>query len=395
MTTAKGRLLVATTSAVTPWGIMRGQLAHLRRLGWDVVLVASPGPLLDATAVREDVRAVPVPMEREVDPRADVASLRAMLRVFRSERPDVSMVSTPKAGLLGGLAAWVTRTPVRVYLLRGLRLETTGGPTRALLWVLEWIALHVATDVLVVSPSLLAETRRLRLLGRRRGVVLGRGASNGVDLERLAPTPERQTAATALRASLGLPDDAFVFGFVGRLTADKGVQELVEAFLDLARTHPDVWLLVVGPSESDAATAGAVRGLVAHPRVRATGWLDDPADHVHVLDALVLPTYREGFPNVVIEASAAGVAVVTTTATGAVDSVVDGETGVLVPPRDVPRLRAAMATLADDPERTRALGRAGRALVEQHFSDRVVWAATSAFLDEQVARRTRGRRRGA
>ncbi len=224
------KLLICTTDPVTPWTIMRGQLNYLASAGFDVVLVSSPGELLEATGKREGVRTRAVSMQREISPVADARAIVGLVKAYRAERPRISLVSTPKAGLLAGVAAWITRVPRRVYMLRGLRLETVTGAQRWLLWLLEWISLHLAHDVIVVSPSLLTRARELHLLGRGRGTVLGRGASNGVDMERFEPTPQRQAEARKLRADLGIPDDAFVFGFVGRLTVDKGVTELAQAF---------------------------------------------------------------------------------------------------------------------------------------------------------------------
>lgn len=377
MTGRPAKLMVATTSPLTPWGIMRGQLRFLSEQGYEVVLVTSPGDLLDATATREGVRARPVPMEREISLLADLRALCGLVRIVRDERPHLSMVSTPKAGLLAGLAAWLVRVPTRIYVLRGLRLETVSGIRWALLWVLEWVSLHVAQQVIVVSPSLLVRARRLRLLGRSRGVVLGAGASNGVDIARFAPTPERVLSGRELRARLGIPESAFVFGYVGRPSADKGTAELAEAFAEVAHLHPRAWLLMVGPA--DVAEA---RSLEGQERVRFTGWLTEPDAAYHAMDVLVLPTYREGFPNVCIEAGAAGKAVITTTATGALDSIEDEVTGILVPPRDPAALGRAMHRAVSDPDLTAAMGDRGRIFVAANFTNERIWTTLASYLNK-------------
>lgn len=382
MSGAPPKLLVATTDPVTPWVLMRGQLGFLRSKGYDVVLVSAPGELLDATADREDVRVLPLAMEREISLRADAKALRRLIDVFRAERPDISMVSTPKAGLLGGIAAWLVRVPTRIYVLRGLRLETARGPQRVLLWLVEWISLHVAHQVLVVSPSLLDRTRRLRLLGPRGGVVLGAGASNGVDPERFRPTPDRLAAGLAFRVDSEIPDDAFVFGFVGRPSVDKGIAELATAFAELAAERPDVWLLMVGPRDLTELSPEVAAVMEATPRVVFTGWMNEPDECYRVMDALVLPTYREGFPNVPIEAAAAERPVITTTATGAVDSIRPDVTGLLVPVRDAEALLDAMRRLARDRSLAAEMGAAGRAFVDEHFTNERVWAQLAEFLTD-------------
>ena len=359
---------------------MRGQLGYLAAHGFDVVLISAPGELLDATGTREGVRVRAVPMEREIHPGADVRSLFRMVKAYRAERPEISMVSTPKAGLIAGLAAWVTRVPRRIYMLRGLRLETVSGPKRWLLWLLEWIAMHLAHDVIVVSPSLLARSRELRLLGSRRGTVLGLGASNGVDLQRFAPTLQRLAAGREIRAALGIPADDFVFGFVGRLTVDKGIVELVEAFVQVAKTECSVWLLVIGGPDQRGVPDRVTALLENHGRVKYTGWLTEPDAAYFALDALVLPTYREGFPNAPIEAAAASLPVITTTATGAIDSVVHGVTGLLVSPRDSPALRTAMEMLVGDRAKAKSMGKAGRKFVTENFGNDAVWANLLNFV---------------
>jgi glycosyltransferase involved in cell wall biosynthesis len=374
------RLMVVTTVPVTAWVLMRGKLRFLREQGFDVVLVSSPGPDLHRTAEREGVRAAGVPMSRPVRPVADLVSLARMVRLVRAERPHVILAGTPKAGLISGLAGALCGVPVRVYMMLGLRLETATGPARAVLWAAEWVAVHAAHQVVTVSPSLLQRARALRLLGPRRGVVLGRGASNGVDVDRFAATPAVLAAAAAARQAHGIPAGAFVFGFVGRLTPDKGVRELAEAFSRVAGRHPEAWLLVAGGEDGDGLPAEIRAALDGHPRVRRTGWLADPTPIYHLMDALVLPTYREGFPNVPLEAAAAGRPVITTTATGAVDSVEGGVTGLLVRPRDAAALANAMSQLLEHPRQAAAMGERGRDRVHRHFSNEVVWGHLGRFV---------------
>jgi len=396
VTAHSAKLLVCTTNPVTPWAIMRGQLGYLASHGFDVVLVSAPGELLDATGAREGVRVRAVPMEREIHPRVDARSLVGLVKAYRAERPDISMVSTPKAGLIAGLAACITRVPRRIYMLRGLRLETVSGPKRWLLWLLEWISLHLAHNVIVVSPSLLARSRELHLLGRRRGTVLGRGASNGVDLKRFEPTPQRQVAARAMRADLGIPEDAFVFGFVGRLTVDKGIVELIDAFLELTHSVPKAWLLMVSDNSLSGLPTRTRETLAAGSQIRFTGWLDDPALAYHAIECLVLPTHREGFPNVPLEAAAAAKPVITTTATGAVDSIHPGQSGILVEPRNVSSLCAAMRTLAENPSHARSMGLSGKKLAADHFANPIIWNQLKNHLSRRTAtvQRRNSRTRG-
>lgn len=385
MTEDPRRLLVATTIAQTAQTIMRGQLEFLQAHGFDVVLVSSPGPELDETSRREGVAVRPVRLDRALSPWADLVAAWRVLNVIRANRIEVSYVGTPKAGLVAGIAAMLARTPHRVYLLRGLRMETERGWRKAILWCAEWVALHTAHQVIVVSPSLLTRARELRLLGKDQGVVLGRGASNGVDAAAFEASPANVARGALIREALGIPESAFVFGFVGRLTVDKGLDELAQALEQVQARRPDVWLLAVGMEELSGLPERIRDRLQSLSNVRFTGWLDDTVPAYHAMDCLVLPTYREGFPNVSLEAGAAGKPVITTCATGAVDSVVNGRTGLLVRPRHSGELAAAMSRVVDDPDAAKAMGAAGRRFVTENFANAVVWERLADFLRTGIA----------
>ncbi|MFN3597236.1 MAG: glycosyltransferase family 4 protein [Rubricoccaceae bacterium] len=372
--TGRPRVLCIVTHAKSARLLMRGQLAWMRAAGFEVAVAASPGPDLDAVAARENVETIAVPMAREIDPWADLAALRALVGVMRRWRPDVVNAGTPKAGLLGMLAARVAGVPARIYTLRGLRLETTRGAKRALLTTTERLAAAAATHVVSVSQSLGARYVALGLAPARKVVVLGQGSSNGVDAARFAHADPARIAA--LRATLGLPETDPVIGFVGRFTRDKGLEELARAFEALAATHPSLRLLLVGDFEDGDPLPHETRALLCtHPRIHRAGFVADAAPYFHLMDVLAFPSYREGFPNVVLEAAAAGLPVVGTCATGVVDAVVDGRTGVLVPVGDADALRDALARYLADGALRAAHGEEGKNRVRRDFQPEHVWAA--------------------
>lgn len=383
---ARTRLLYLVTNPLSARYLLHGQLAEMERRGYAVTLVTSPGPDLVLTARREGVETVGVRMRREITPLSDLRSLRELTRVLRQVQPVITKAGTPKAGLLGGLAAAATGVPCRIYMLRGLRMETATGFKRVLLWMAEWVACRTAHRVIAVSPSLLREAERLRLLRRGSGLVLGNGTSNGIDHCRFAVSTDHLSAARGLREKLRIPDSAPVVGFVGRLTVDKGIFELLTAHRSLRERFPDLRLLLVGGTDPDdplpATTALLLRN---SPGVIETGWLADTPSVYHAMDVLALPTFREGFPNVSLEAAAAGLPVVTTSATGAVDSVVDGVTGFVVPPRDPYLLAAALGRLLDDPQLARRMGDCGLARVKADFDQHDVWDRLDGFFRQMVA----------
>jgi lipopolysaccharide/colanic/teichoic acid biosynthesis glycosyltransferase/glycosyltransferase involved in cell wall biosynthesis len=291
-------------------------------------------------------------------------------------RPAIANVGTPKAGLLGGVAAWLCGVPFRYYTLYGLRCETTTGLKRKVLVMSERIACACAHRVICVSESLRQKAIELGVVDASRTVVLGSGSCNGVEAERFAPSPDAEQRGGQIRRDLGIPPGAPVVGFVGRLTKDKGVSELVQAYLKLRGSIPELRLLLVGEMEEGDPLPKEIRGHIeSEPGIVRIGFVQDPADYYHAMDVLALPSYREGFPTVVLEAHAASKPVVAARATGAVDAVIDGVTGMLVPVGDVQALASAVELMIRDRGLAAALGSAGRERVLREFRRETIWEA--------------------
>jgi lipopolysaccharide/colanic/teichoic acid biosynthesis glycosyltransferase/glycosyltransferase involved in cell wall biosynthesis len=388
------RILVAATSALA-CSFYKGVLRRLRDEGFDPVMLSSPGRNLCDVAAMEKVSWVAVPMERQIAPVRDLVSLWRVWRTVRRVRPTIVDASTPKAGLLTGLAAWLARVPCRVYTLRGLRLETASGLKRALLWAAEWMACGCAHRVVCVSPSLRARAIGLKLVSAEKAVVLAKG-SGGVDLIRFSPANRNSVETVQLRTRLGIPADAPVLGFVGRFVKDKGIRQLVESFHQLRVAHPSLRLLLLGDfEEGDPVEAEVRRYIESEAAIIRPGFVGDTAPFYGLMDVLALPTYREGFPGVPLEAQASAVPVVTTRATGAVDSIVDGVTGFLIPVGDSDALTGAVAKLLDDSELRRRMGNAGRERTERDFHPEVIWGALVGLyrdlMEEKLGARFRRR----
>ena len=363
--------VVGVTTAQT-CQVLRGRLRALRLAGFRVVLISSPGPLLDATTTSEGVEAAAIPIEREIKPWADLVSLARIWRLLQRLHPDLVEFSTPKAGLLGLVAARLYGIQRRVYLLRGLKLETSKGLKRRLLIAAERIACRSAHLVIANSASLRHKALALGLVSPERLWLLGGGSSRGVDVTSYSP------GQSDVRKQLGIAADTLVVGFVGRLTRDKGVPELLEAFEQILQQHNEAQLLLVGwfDAAEDALPAALRRKIETHPQIVVTGMVDSTQAYYRAMDVMVLPTLREGFPNAVLEASATGIPVVTTLATGARDSVVPEVTGLLVPQGHPEAIAEAVLTLLNDPARRVRMGHAARAWVLENFVDVQVLALT-------------------
>ena len=330
---------------------------RLRALGdslFDVTLVSSPGRLSEKIAVREGAQWKALSIEREIAPISDFVSLCRLIGLLLRVRPAMTEFSTPKAGFLGSFAAMFTGVPVRIYMLRGLKLETATGFKRRLLLTAEKIAAACAHVVLCNSPSLRDRAMNLGIAPASKLVVLGKGSSNGIDVKRFMP------GRSDVREELGLAGDALVVGFVGRLTRDKGIPDLIEAFDAILDAEPRAHLLLVGwvDAAEDRLPAYIQRRIESHPRIHCTGFVDETAPFYKAMDVMVLPSLREGFPNVVLEAGASGVPVITTEVTGARDSVVPGETGLLIPSGSPSAIAESVLHLLREPELRTRMGEA-------------------------------------
>jgi len=355
---------------------LTGRLRALREAGFRVTLIASPGELLDEIAMREGIEAIGLPIEREIAPLSDLVSLMKLWWVLMRLRPDLAEFSTPKAGLLGNMASWLAGVPARVYMLRGLKLETSKGMKRTILLAAERAAARFAQVVLSNSESMRSEAVALGIAPADKTHLLGDGSSNGVDVARFSP------GTSEVRSRLRIPVEAPVVGFVGRLTEDKGIPELIEAFDAIVQGEPEARLLLVGwfDVSEDALRAQVRTRIQAHPRIHCTGFVADTAPYYRAMDVMVLPTWREGFPNVVLEAAATGIPVITTLCTGSRDSVVPEVTGLLIPPGYPEAISEAVLKLLRGPTRRRRMGEAARAWVCTHYSDeRVLRLAVSFY----------------
>jgi len=367
--------IVHVTTVPSSLRFLHGQASFIRRAGFGLHAVSSPGSELSAFGEREGVAIHALEMTRSMTPLKDLRALWRLWRLLRRLRPDLVHGHTPKGGLLAMVAGWLARTPSRVYHLRGLPLLTAAGTRRRILHLTERISCGLAHRVIAVSHSMRSAALDEGLCPRDRIVVLLGGSGNGVDATgSFQPLGDEVRRATRVRH--GIPLDAIVVGFVGRLVRDKGVQELASAWRRLAAADPRLHLLMVGMFEREDALPGdVVAALRADPRVHLTGldWNTPPL--YAAMDVVALPTYREGFPNVLLEAAAMALPVVATATPGCVDAVQDGVTGTLVPARDAEALAAALERYVASRALRSAHGAAGRRRVLAEFGQQAIWQA--------------------
>jgi len=340
---------------------------------YEVVAVSSPGEALERVHQREGVRVIAVPMQRHISLASDLRSLWAMYKVMRAERPYMVHSMTPKAGLMCMMAGWLARVPRRVHTFTGLVWPTSKGLKRRVLMATDWITCACATHVIPEGEGVKSDLLSHHIT-RKPLKVLGYGNVKGIDLKHFDPA-----AIDAPPARTG-----FTFVFVGRIVRDKGINELVAAFDRLHRQHPGVRLVLVGRREDDLdpVTPETARRIDQGDGIEAVGSQHDVRPYYAAADALVFPSYREGFPNVVIEAGAMGLPSIVTDINGSREIIIDGQNGVIVPSRDEEALYQAMKDFVEHPDKAAALAANARPLIASRFEQGYVRQCLYDFYDK-------------
>ncbi|MGL4593104.1 MAG: glycosyltransferase family 4 protein [Thermoguttaceae bacterium] len=370
---AMNLLYISTTSSSC--GFLNGQLSFMRQRGFNVGVCCSPGKELDEITRNENAEAFPIFMQREIAPIQDIISLWKLVRLMRRFKPQVVIAGTPKASLLGMIAAFITRVPVRIFINHGLRMETLGGFNRGIMTLTDRLTNRLATRTFCVSQSLRDKCVQLRLVSPSKARVIHHGSCNGIDSRNYSCNAAILGEANRLRNELNIQVGERVLCFVGRIVKDKGIPELADAFRMIKLQYPQTHLIIVGPEESgDPVPDDTLSFLRAEESIHLVGYAN-PVPYFALSDIFVLPTYREGLPGVALEAAAMGIPVVGTKATGVVDAVVDGVTGTLVPIGDSSALAKALCDYLGDPSKRLQHGLSARTRVVRDFQPESIWQA--------------------
>ena len=363
--------LLHMTTVPTTLSFLESQIQYVKSNGMDVHVVSSPGSALGEFGSRMGVEAHELPMERRITPFRDLLALWRLTGIIRKLRPQIVHGHTPKGGLLAMLGAWWCGVPVRMYHIHGLPMVTATGTKRRLLRWSEKISCLLASQVYCVSKSVREVAVKERLCPAEKIEVLLHGTINGVDAA-TSFNPDRMEASVRsdIREMYNIPAEALVVGFVGRIVRDKGIIELSQAWNVVSRTFSNAHLLIIGPFEpQDPVPEEVQQQLRNDDRIHLAGWVgpEQIPKHFYALDVLALPTYREGFNTVLLEASAMRLPVVASRVPGCTDGVIDGETGMLVPSRDAKALAKALSIYLLDADLRNRHGMVGRERVLRDF----------------------------
>ncbi len=338
--------------------------------GFRVTIASAGRPALLEFKEKHECEILPLNYHRTIAPGSDMRIIMSLVKHVRAGRYDIVHAHTPKAGYIGMLAAALAGVKHRVYTCHGLAYETETGLKRCLLKYVERLSCTLAHHVLVVSPSLQARMLQDNLCRNNKMRILGDGTACGVDLKRFSLTADNLDRSKILRRDLGFSTENKVIGFIGRLVPDKGIHILIESFLALYNQDPYIRLLIIGAMEPHRGnlTSSMLQTIQEHPGITHLDFTDQIEAYYPLMDVLVLPTRREGFPYTLIEAAAMEIPVIATRVTGCVDAVIDHQTGILIPPESPSDLTRAIQTLLYDKSLAQSMGRQARDRVVKQFS---------------------------
>ncbi len=373
------KLLRITTVPISLDKLLGKQLTFMND-NFDLTAISADAPELSRVAKKYGVKFHPIEMTREISPLQDLKSLWQLYRLCKKEKPFMVHSHTPKAGVVGMMGARLAGVPHRFHTVAGLPLMEATGLKRTLLNAVEKLTYACATKVYPNSKGLYDFIVAEQFCKPSKLKVLGQGSSNGIDTAYFDRTHVPKDQQQELRTQLGIQPDDFIFIFVGRLVGDKGINELVAAFKNLTSTplsDRNRKLLLVGPLETelDPLQPTTLEEIEHNENIISVGYQEDVRPYFAIADALVFPSYREGFPNVVLQAGAMGLPSIVTNINGCNEIIQDHQNGLIIPVKDAVALEKAMRQLQDDELLYQSLQHAARKKIVNHYEQKVVWQA--------------------
>lgn len=344
---------------------------------YEVKGISSDGDLRIEAEKNEKVPIIPIEMTRTISPIKDLKSVWLLYKLFKKEKPLIVHTHTPKAGTVGMLAAKLAGVPHRLHTIAGLPLLEVSGKKRRLLDLVEKATYACATHIYPNSKGLYDIILANKFTEARKLKVIGQGSSNGIDTAHFDPGSYSIEEKQKLRLKHQMNEDDFVFIFVGRLVKDKGINELLEAFRKLSQQNSKAKLLLVGFLETglDPLSNFSLEVLETNDNITFVGFQRDVRPYFAISDALTFPSYREGFPNVVMQAGAMGLPSIVSDINGCNEIVIDGENGIIIPPKKTDVLYNAMLRFVQDKELLSKLKSNARRMIVERYEQQVVWNA--------------------
>jgi glycosyltransferase involved in cell wall biosynthesis len=365
-------LHVVNISFVLPYFI-GDQFTYFKDRGLDIHVACTPSKHLFDYSKEKKFIPFGVNVLREINIIEDICSIYKISKYIKENKIDVVIGHTPKGGLISMIAAFVCKLDKRIYFRHGIMFETSKGLKRSVLVGLEKLAGYLSTQVVCVSQSVIDVSNRLRLSDKKKNILLGNGTCNGIDIDFFSKQRVKTETVNYIRNKYGIKSSDSVIGYVGRLVNDKGINELIEAWKLIINEFDDIKLLLVGPFEERDGLSLEVREFITkHPSIIHTGLIIEVREFYNIMDVFILPSYREGFPTVVLEASAMELPVITTKATGCIDSIINNKTGIFTS-LDSLSILSCVSKYMNNPGLAREHGQNGRAFVVNNFDRKIIW----------------------
>lgn len=370
----KQKLIRITTVPISLGGLLQGQSKFMSQF-YEVVGISSDRENLEKVGIKEGIRVIPVNLTRKITPFQDLQALIKLYKILKKEKPFIVHSHTPKAGTIGMMAARVAGVPHRLHTIAGLPLVEATGSKRVLLNAVEKLTYSCATKVYPNSVGLQEIVLDHKFTDAKKLKVIGHGSSNGIDTSYFDPSLYSNVSKLELRKKLKLADDDYVFVFVGRLVGDKGINELIAAFKKILEEHTNVQLLLVGNPEEelDPMLPETEEFIFKSDKVIATGWADDVRPYFAISDCLTFPSYREGFPNVVMQSGAMGLYSIVSDINGCNEIVEDGINGTIIPTKNAEALYTAMKNVLKNKEKFAAEKSIYREMIKKRYERSFIW----------------------
>ena len=368
------KLIRITTVPISLEKLLENQ-ARFFKTHYAVTLVSAQKDELEALAKDQGVAFFPLQITRKITPLQDLRCLLQLVRFLQKEKPHIVHSHTPKAGIIGMLAAFIARVPVRMHTVAGLPLMEAKGMKKRILYAVERLTYRCATHVYPNSKGLMDFTQKKHLAEKTPLQIIGKGSSNGIDTGHFNANSISDQELIKCQKKWTIAQDDFVFLFIGRLVGDKGINELVTAFEQLSSKLPKAKLLLVGPQETtlDPLAKSTMNAIDQNPRIISTGYQQDVRPFLKSAQVFVFPSYREGFPNVVLQAGAMGVPCIVSDINGCNEIIEDEVNGFLVPPKQIQPLVEKMQFLYKDAEKRTIFIERTQTLIATNFERAQYW----------------------
>ena len=370
-------------------------MRYLNENGFEIKIICTDGPEVQSVKESEGCSVFTIPFSRKISLKTDIVTIYRLVLLLRRIKPHIVHTHTSKAGLIGMLSAFLTRCPIRIHSVPGLQMMESKGFRRLILNLSERLTYFLSDVVCPNSNSLKEYILSHKMCSSEKIRIIGCGSSSGVNLDKYSMHLKKTSTRKRIRERFCIDDNGIVLAFVGRISKEKGIHELVESFINLSKRYSNLYVLLIGKyddiGEYDSINDGIdneTRNILNNnTRLNITGWVEDVENYLAASDIVVHPSYREGFSNALLQAGSMGLPSVTTNVSGCIDVIKDGETGLIVSPKDSAALEEALELLILGEGKRMELGLNAYHHVAANFASNIVWEDTARFYTDMLKSR--------